>query len=221
MIVTVTAVVTALIVGAVGYVRGDDTRNKLDAANQEIAAQTESIDHLKKQVDDLMSTAKALQARYEHQKKAHEKAQSQVEELESSSSGDLTDGRYPVFVKAADATSGSETVTVDVIQLYTGEAANKASKEDGGEVPVPNDIYTRNESKKLRTLPVAPGTMATVPYWQGNEMVNPPDGKKVTWSQFASTMDGSKSWQENNQRAIYWITLSDGEVTKIAYQYTP
>lgn len=225
LIVAVTAVVTTLVVAAVMYLalgsKDGATDDEVTAANAKIAEQAKEVDSLKAQVDDLTAANEKLKRQFEHQKKAHEKAQSQVEELESSSSGDLTDGRYPVFVKAADGTSGSESVTVDVIQFYTGNAANKASEEDGGEVPVPNDIYTRNESKKLRTLPVASGTVGTVPYWQGQTMVNPPDGKKVTFSQFATAMGGSKSWQENDQNAIYWITLTGGEVTKIAFQFTP
>ena len=225
MVVALTAVVTACVVGLVMFLvvggKESATDDELAAANAKIAVQDQEIDGLKQQVDDLTTSYDKLKRQYEHQKKAHVKAESQVEDLQASASGDLTDGRYPVHVKAADATSGSESITVDVIQFYTGDAANQASKEDGGEAPVPNDIYIRNESTKLRTIPVASGTTATVPYWQGQTMVNPPDGTKVSFSQFASAMNGNKSWQQSDQNAIYWITIGSGEVTKIAYQYTP
>jgi uncharacterized protein YoxC len=223
--VAISVVLTASVVGlAMFLVVGDNdntTSDELAAANATIAEQTKQIDDLTNQVTDLTAANEKLTKQYQHQKTAHVQAEHQVEDLKASASGDLTDGRYPVHVKAADATSGSESMTVDVIQFYTGDAANRASKEDGGEVPVPNDIYIRNESTKLRTIPVAPGTTATVPYWQGPTMVNPPDGTKVSFSQFASAMNGNKSWQQSDQNAIYWITLSGGQVTKITYQYTP
>ena len=49
------------------------------------------------------------------------------------------------------------TITVDVLQIFTGAAAHRAANEDG--VPW-NDVrfdpvYIRNENPLLRTLPVA------------------------------------------------------------------
>ena len=220
--VAITAVVTALVVGVVMYLAvggsDDSSEDELAAANAKIDQQAAQIDELGTQVKDLQKELDTRTSQLQHQKTQHQKAE---EQLAAETSSDLADGRYPVQVKAVDPTSGSESITVDVIQFYTGDAANQASAEDGGEVPVPNDVYTRNESKKLRTLTVVPGTPATVGYWQKDTMANPPKGKKVSFSQFAQAINGNASWQQMNQGSIYWITLDGGEVTKIAYQYMP
>lgn len=222
MIAGITAVVTALVVGVVMYlaIGGSDgsTEDELAAANTKVDQQAAQIDDLTAQVEDLQKELETRTSQLKHQKTQHQKAE---EQLAAETSSDLADGRYPVLVEAVDPTSGSESVTVDVIQFYTGDAANQASAEDGGEVPVPNDVYTRNESKKLRTLPVVPGISATVGYWQKDTMANPPDGKKVSFSQFAQAINGNASWQQMAQGSIYWITLNGGEVTKIEYQYMP
>jgi hypothetical protein len=68
----------------------------------------------------------------------------------------LADGLYPTFVRAVDVEGA--TVTVDVLQVFVGEAEqHQAAIEDG----VPwrdvqyNPVYIRNENPLLRTLPVA------------------------------------------------------------------
>jgi len=222
MIVAITALVTALVVGVVMYlaIGGSDTsaEDDLAVANTKIDQQAAQIDELSTQVEDLQKELDTRTSQLKHQKTQHQKAEDQ---LAAETSTDLGDGRYPVFVEAVDPTSGSESVTVDVFQYYTGDAANQAAKQDGAETPVPNDFYTRNESNKLRTLTVVPGTSATVGYWQKDTMANPPEGKKVSFSQFAQAIDGNASWQQMNQGSMYWITLSGGEVTKIEYQYAP
>ena len=67
----------------------------------------------------------------------------------------LSDGGYPTFVRGVDVQGA--TVTVDVLQIFTGTAAHQAANEDG----VPwnsvryDPVYIRNENPLLRTLPVA------------------------------------------------------------------
>jgi len=67
----------------------------------------------------------------------------------------LADGVYPTYVRAVDVQGA--TVTVDVLQVFTGTAAHQAAIEDG--VPWAdvryNPVYVRNENPLLRTLPVA------------------------------------------------------------------
>jgi hypothetical protein len=67
----------------------------------------------------------------------------------------LADGVYPTHVRAVDVQSA--TVTVDVLQVFTGGAAHQAAIEDG--VPWKevryDPVYIRNENPLLRTLPVA------------------------------------------------------------------
>ena len=67
----------------------------------------------------------------------------------------LADGVYPTFVRAVDVQGA--TVTVDVLQLFVGQAEqHQAAIEDG--VPWADvrydPVYLRNENPLLRTLPV-------------------------------------------------------------------
>lgn len=193
-----------------------DKDDQLDAAAAAEAEQAKQVTDLKAQVGDLMSSVDKFKSQLERQKKQNQKAEQKVKNLEGT---DLTDGRYPVNVKAADATPGSETLTVDVIQFLTGDVANKAAKANGDETPVPNDYYVVNESTKLRTLPVASGTDAALLYWHKD--LQGLHGKPVSFTTFANVMNGSAQWQHYNQDGIYWITLNKGQVTKIEVQFIP
>jgi hypothetical protein len=67
----------------------------------------------------------------------------------------LADGLYPTFVRAVDVEGA--TVTVDVLQVFVGEAEqHQAAIEDGvdWEYVMHDPVYVRNENPLLRTLPV-------------------------------------------------------------------
>jgi hypothetical protein len=67
----------------------------------------------------------------------------------------LADGVYATYIHGVDVRGA--TITVDVIQIFEGEAAHKAAIQDGKPwVELRNGpTYIRNESPLLRTLPVA------------------------------------------------------------------
>jgi hypothetical protein len=128
------------------------------------------------------------------------------------STADLADGRHPAHIVAVDATG--RHVTVDVVQVFTGSAAATAAAADGAsEVPPPNDYWIRNSSPRLRTLPVsaaAPVTTNTL-----TASLSGSSSKDVALSlSRLRTLDGL-------QRALFWLTVRDGEVTRIAEQYLP
>src|SRR5712691_4388813 len=67
----------------------------------------------------------------------------------------LADGTYPTYIRGVDV--GGAAITVDVIQVFKDQAAAKAAIADGKS---PNEaqylyVYVRNQSSRLRTLPVA------------------------------------------------------------------
>jgi len=69
----------------------------------------------------------------------------------------LANGVYPTFVRAVDVQGA--TVTVDVLQVFVGEAEqHQAAIEDGvdWEYVMHDPVYVRNENPLLRTLPVTP-----------------------------------------------------------------
>jgi len=64
------------------------------------------------------------------------------------------------------SSSGTETITIDYIEMYFGDEAVVKALEDNSDVVetdengdyfIPNDFYIRNNNPRLRTFPMAPG----------------------------------------------------------------
>jgi hypothetical protein len=124
----------------------------------------------------------------------------------------LADGRHPVYLKTVDP--DRPTITFDLIQFFTGEAATKAAAEDGEESPPPNDYYIRNVNNRLRTLPVASDAPITV-----NVLAAQSTGSST--KDVSVTVDELASYFPNSGTAPFWITVEQGQVTKIAQQFLP
>jgi hypothetical protein len=124
----------------------------------------------------------------------------------------LADGRHPVYLKTVDP--DRPTITFDLIQFFTGEAATKAAAEDGEESPPPNDYYIRNVNSRLRTLPVRSDAPITV-----NVLAAPSTGSST--KDVSVTLDELASYFPNSGTAPFWITVAQGQVTKIAQQFLP
>jgi hypothetical protein len=124
----------------------------------------------------------------------------------------LADGRHPVYLKTVDA--NRRTITLDLIQFFTGEAATKAAAEDNKESPPPNDYYIRNVNPRLRTLPVAADAPITVNVLAAQTTGSSTKDVSVTLAKLAS-------YFPNSGTAPFWITVAQGQVTKIAQQYLP
>ena len=125
---------------------------------------------------------------------------------------ELADGRHPAYIKSVDA--GGQTVTFDLIQFFTGEAATKAAAEDGEESPPPNDYYIRNVNSRLRTLPVRAGAPITV-----NVLAAQSTGSST--KDVPVTLEKLASYFPNSGTPPFWITVEQGQVTRIAQQYLP
>jgi hypothetical protein len=124
----------------------------------------------------------------------------------------LADGRHPVYLKTVDP--DRQTITFDLIQFFTGEAATKAAAEDGEESPPPNDYYIRNVNPRLRTLPVAADAPITVNVLAAQSTGSSTKDVSVTLAKLAS-------YFPNSGTPPFWITVSQGQVTKIAQQFLP
>jgi hypothetical protein len=124
----------------------------------------------------------------------------------------LDDGRHPVYLKTVDP--GQQTITFDLIQFFTGDAAAKAATEDGQESPPPNDYYIRNVNPRLRTLPVAAGAPITV-----NVLAAPSTGSST--KDVPVTLDKLATYFPNSGTAPFWITVEQGQATRIAQQFLP
>jgi hypothetical protein len=124
----------------------------------------------------------------------------------------LADGRHPVYLKSVDP--GQPSITFDLIQFFTGDAATKAAAEDHEESPPPNDYYIRNVNPRLRTLPVREDTPITVNVLAAQSTGSATKNVSVTLAKLAT-------YFPNSGTPPFWITVEQGQVTKIAQQYLP
>jgi hypothetical protein len=69
----------------------------------------------------------------------------------------LTDGRYDAYVRKVDP--DRDLIVVDLVQVFTGDAAVRAAIEDGMDRSAAEvrDTYVRNQNHRLRTLEMAGG----------------------------------------------------------------
>ena len=122
----------------------------------------------------------------------------------------LADGRHPVYLKTVDP--GQQTITFDLIQFFTGEAAARAAAEDGEESPPPNDYYIRNVNPRLRTLPVATGARLTLTRQTlGQGGGNAAGGAPVDLATVAA----------NGRDHLFWATVQRGRIQRLEEQYIP
>jgi hypothetical protein len=124
----------------------------------------------------------------------------------------LEDGRHPVYLKTVDP--DRRTITFDLIQLFTGDAATRAAAEDGKESPPPNDTYIRNVNARLRTLPVAADAPITA-----NTLTAQSSGSAT--KNVPLTLDELAGYFPAADADPFWITVQGGQVTRMAQQYFP
>jgi hypothetical protein len=69
----------------------------------------------------------------------------------------LTDGRYDAYVRKVDP--DRDLIVVDLVQVFTGNAAVRAALQDGMDRSAAEvrDTYVRNQNHRLRTLEMAGG----------------------------------------------------------------
>jgi hypothetical protein len=116
----------------------------------------------------------------------------------------LADGRYFALLGAAN----DDTVTFDVADLLTGEAANEYAAAHGLEVPVPNDVVIDNEQAVATTLPLAPDARILL----------------MDWSRCCEPLPADRDLLAASADAPgygYWITVRSGVVRMIVEQYHP
>ncbi|WP_157845246.1 hypothetical protein [Pseudofrankia saprophytica] len=133
-------------------------------------------------------------------------------------------GEYAAYVTAVDPVKA--TVTFDVVEWFTGTAAQQACTEDGDPGPWPaercNDYYLRNSNAVPRTLPVAP--KAQLKYVDEN---GPADGVSLddpAGGDVPTTLSAlaAKLGQFGpDGRLKCFIKVESGALTTIAEIYTP
>ena len=124
----------------------------------------------------------------------------------------LEAGRHPVIIKTVDP--DRRTITFDLLQFFSGDAATKAAAEDGKESPPPNDYYIRNVNSRLRTLPVVADAPITANTLTAQSSGSATKNVPLTLEELAGYFPASGA-------DPFWITVDGGQVTSIAQQYLP
>ena len=116
---------------------------------------------------------------------------------------------------------GGSTISIDIAELLTGDAAVKAAIEDGalepGETSIDNDYYIRNKNPKIRTAPLGP-TVAI------NVLDNPgsPDLRSGTLSELAEALAQSAGNGSGEAATVpIQIVASAGVVSRIDQVFFP
>jgi hypothetical protein len=124
----------------------------------------------------------------------------------------MPDGRYAARITAVS--SPRRLVTFDVVQLFLGKAAATAAAQDHApEVPPPNDVWIRNVSHRLRTLPVAAAAPITVNVLSAPITGDSTKNLPVTLARLGRFKD--------LEMGVFWLTVRRDVVTGIAEQYLP
>jgi hypothetical protein len=119
----------------------------------------------------------------------------------------LDNGRHPVVLERVDV--AGRTVTVDLVQWFTGEAAAKAATEDGEESPPPNDYYVRNVNPRLRTLPLATDARLTL------------TGQTTGQGGSDPVQVDLATIRASGRDHLFWATVQNGRILRLEEQYLP
>jgi Protein of unknown function (DUF4232) len=129
-----------------------------------------------------------------------------VQALAPAGASMIADGRHPVLLKTVDPAQAK--ITFDLIQFYQGDDATREAAKDHQESPPPNDHYIRNVSPRLRTLDVRADAAITA-----NGLLDTQQSTPVTLAKLASLTRAPSP--------VFWVTVRDDQVVKIAEQWLP
>lgn len=124
---------------------------------------------------------------------------------------DLADGRHYGILKVFDPKK--RILLIDVVQFLTGEAAEKAAREDGEEA---YDYYVRNQNTRVRVLGYAASAPIVVNTLTAEETGSSTKDTQVTEAKFASYFAKGEA-----QQRMFYVTIAGGVVTKINEQFLP
>jgi hypothetical protein len=118
----------------------------------------------------------------------------------------LPDGKHPAFLTVVDV--AHRTVTLDLVEFLTGDAAKKRFQQDHpGEQGPDNDYYVVNDNPLLRTLPVSGQVQVTVAGGDPNQPI------AKTFADLPGYVAAHK--------VLFWLTVAHGEVTRIDQIWVP
>ena len=117
------------------------------------------------------------------------------------------------IVTAITGAGSGLRISVDRVDMLTGEEAAAASRAAGGDGDVPNDYFLRNDNPLTRTYRVAPEAVV----WGSIRMRLPePWPKQTTLARWREFVAGSGA-----ANTLFHFEIHDGVITGIEEQYLP
>jgi len=128
-------------------------------------------------------------------------------------------------IKKIYVKGGKNYLDIDYIQWLTGEAAEKAMREDGecpktGECVVLNDYYIRNVNPLIRAFEISPDVEIFMQTYGAGE----PGGdiswnQQISFNQFRSIFDTNRKPHLKN--VPYIVEIQNQTIIKVTEQYVP
>lgn len=138
-------------------------------------------------------------------------------------SGQKVEKQIGYITQVQKQKNGKYKVTIDYIQWFSRDAAQRAMKEDGkckgfeSECFAPNDFYIRNVNAKLRTFELSNKAVIMLQTY-GHKDGNFHFDQRVSLDSFTSYFNKNK---ERQAYIPYWIEIQNGVIVKVTEQYVP
>jgi len=130
-----------------------------------------------------------------------------------------------VYITGVDRHDGHTYLTVDTIQWYEGEEANKIFREreqDPEMTEAPDGYYIVNDEVDLHTYELAPGADVRMQYYNRTGDWSTADvhwNEKIDAAKFAGLFTPQDA--ELMEGFPYHLTVKDGKIVKVVQQFVP
>lgn len=198
--------------GALGYTW---QRNVVRNANDRAAIAEARQQYLERKVVDLESKVRAFTTTTAAEPSDDTTSPDAPTKTPSKSTSEKQIG----FITNISEEAGKYTLTIDYVEMLTGKAAQDAHIADG-RGPIDGELfYLRNQNKRLRTFPVS--SKVKVVMWTWNMESEGVKATSIPWGQFFDVMPGGVNPQDRFKSLPYWVTITDGAISKVEEQYLP
>ncbi len=131
----------------------------------------------------------------------------------SSAREESTTQKKFAFVGKAFSEDSAVWLALDYAEFLTDpDAIKAATTKTGDEYPPPNDYYVYNPNAKLREFRFADDAAITI------MLYGPEDTEKLTPEEFLEAFADNADQVAD---AGYWVTIEDGEITRLVEQWAP
>lgn len=130
------------------------------------------------------------------------------------------------YIKKVYTTSGKNYLNIDYIQWLTGDAAEKAMREDGqcpktGECIVYDDYYIRNQNPLVRTFEISLDAKIVMQTYDAEKTGIVMNNQEISFGQLKSIFSSGTDPNAQLKDVPYIVEISNQQIVKITEQYIP